>query len=72
MRMFTARVVGGRLDVPDGDLPEGATVTVLLPDEDGESFALTDEQRASLARSLDQADRGETVDGWELLRELDQ
>lgn len=71
MEMFTAKVHGGRVDVPDGpSLPEGARVIVLVPDDDEPGFRLNDAQRAELQEAIDQLRRGEGVDGWELLREL--
>lgn len=59
---------------PTGELPEGtlegaATVAVLVPEDEG-AFELSDEQVAELTRALAEADRGEGVDGWELLAEL--
>ncbi len=69
MKMLTAKVVDGHLDLPVGELPEGATVTLLLPDDD-EPFMLTEDQRRELKKSIGQADRGETIDAWEFLRSL--
>jgi hypothetical protein len=68
MRMLTAKVVGGQLDLAADELPEGATVTVLLPED--EPVALTAEQREHLKASIAQADRGETIDAREFLRSL--
>jgi hypothetical protein len=71
MKMLTAKVVDGQLDVPEGTLEEGITVTILVPeDEDTEGFEVTAEERAILLDSLEQARRGEGVDGWALLKEL--
>jgi hypothetical protein len=71
MKMLTAKVVGGQLDVPVGILEEGTTVTILVPEhEDGEGFEVSEEQKALLLESLEQARRGEGVDGWKLLEEL--
>lgn len=71
MKMLTARVVDGQLDVPEGTLEEGITVTILVPEhEDDEGFGVTEEQKALLLESLEQARRGEGVDGWKLLEEL--
>jgi len=69
MKVLTAKVVGGKLDVPDGILEEGATVTLLLPEAE-EGFTLSQEEQALLLESIRQADRGEVVDGWQLLDEL--
>ena len=71
MKMLTAKVVDGQLDVPAGTFEEGLTVTILVPEhDDQEGFDVSDEQRAVLLESLEQARRGEGVDGWKLLEEL--
>ena len=71
MKMLTAKVIDGHLDVPDGTLEEGITVTILVPEgSDTEGFEVTAEERAFLLDSLEQARRGEGVDGWALLRDL--
>jgi len=69
MKILTAKVVDGRLDVPEGCLEEGATVTLLIP-EDEEGFHLTPEEQAFLLESIAQGERGEAVDGWQLLEDL--
>lgn len=70
MEMFTAKVVNGRLDVPEGSIPDGAEVIVLVPDDDESGFTLTEAERAELTEAIEQLRRGEGIDGWELLREL--
>jgi hypothetical protein len=71
MKMLTAKVVDGHLDVHEGILEEGATVTILVPEEeDQEAFDVTDEENAFLLESLEQARHSEGVDGWKLLEEL--
>lgn len=71
MKVLTAKVVDGRLDVPEGSLEEGATVTLLVrEEEDEDGFSLSDEERAFLAESIAQSERGEVMDGWQLLDEL--
>ena len=69
MKMLSAKVVDGQLDVPEGELEEGATVTILVPEHDGD-FDLTPQQQEQLRQAVAQADRGEGVDGWKLLEEL--
>jgi len=69
MKIATARVVDGRLDLPEGFLKEGDVVTVLAPDEE-RSFDLSDDDAALLSERIAQADRGEVVDGWDLLNRL--
>lgn len=69
MKMLSATVVDGHLDLPRELLEEGATVTVILPEEE-ERRELTQEQHRELAKAIDEADRGEGVDGWKLLEEI--
>lgn len=70
MRVLTAKVMdGGRLDVPEGSLQEGDMVTLLVPEAD-EGFHLTPQERSFLLESIAQADRGDVIDGWQLLAEL--
>jgi hypothetical protein len=69
MKMLTAKVKDGQLDVPEGLLEEGATVTVLIPESE-EPFQLTPEQRKVIEESIAQIERGEWVDGWALLDEI--
>jgi hypothetical protein len=69
MKMLTARVVGGHLDLPQGALEEGALVTLLVQEPD-EDFHLSEEQRLELVEALAEAKDGEGVDGWRLLEEL--
>jgi len=71
MKLLTAKVIDGQLDVPEGVLEEGVTITLLVPEED-EDFELTEEQQEELAQALAEADRGEGVDGWQFLAELRQ
>jgi hypothetical protein len=69
MKMLSAKVVDGQLEVPEGTLEDGVTVTILIPEPDG-SFELSEEQRRELAEALTEADRGEGIDGLGLLGEL--
>jgi hypothetical protein len=61
-RMFTAKVKDGKLVVdPIVELPEGATVTVLVGDDAAEDdLELTPEEEAELDEAIAEADR----DGW--------
>lgn len=70
MKLLTAKVLDGRLDIPAGCLREGDVVTLLVP-EPGLGFELTPEEKEFLLASIAQADRGEVVDGWELLEEIE-
>ena len=69
MKMLTAKVVDGQLDVPKGLLEDGTTVTVLVPEAEG-SFELSEEESAFIRESLAQIARGEWVDGDQLLEEI--
>lgn len=70
MKVLSASVLDhGRLDVPEGSLQKGTTVTLLVP-EDEEAFDLSPADKSLLLEAIAQAGRGETVDGWQLLAEL--
>lgn len=60
--MFTAKVKDGKLVVdPVVELPEGATVTVLVDnDADNDDVELTADEEAELDEAIAEADR----DGW--------
>lgn len=66
MKIITGKVVAGRIVIEDASLEEGATVTVLAPEQD-ETFALDSKDEAALLAALAEADRGETISGEELL-----
>jgi hypothetical protein len=69
MKIITGKVVDGRIEVPSGTLEEGSSVTVLVPDGE-ETFELSPEEVRELQSSIDQASRGEVVDGWQLLEQI--
>lgn len=69
MKILTAKVVNGRLDVPEGTLNEGDTVTLLVPDSEG-TLDLTPDERVLLREAMAELDRGEGTDGWRLLESL--
>ena len=69
MKLLSAKVIDGHLDLPEGTLTEGIRVTVLVPEDDSR-FELTQEQQEELATAVAEADRGEGIDGWRLLDEL--
>ena len=69
MKMLTAKVVDGQLDVPKGLLEEGTTVTVLVPEGD-EGFDLSTEENAFIRESMAQIARGEWLDGQRLIDEI--
>jgi hypothetical protein len=68
MEIVTGEVVDGKVVVEGGVLREGAKVTVVL--ETNDELSLSPEQNELLVRSVEQANRGEVVDGWVLLRDL--
>lgn len=69
MKILTGKVVHGRIDVPEDLLEEGTIVTMLVRDEE-EGFELPPELEDELVAAMAEADRGETVEGWQLLQEL--
>lgn len=73
MKMLTAKVVRGQLDLPEGFLEdeEGSTVTVLIPEAE-ESFDLSEDEVAFIRESMDQIARGDWVDRQQLLDEIRQ
>mgnify|MGYP003564517833 CR=1 FL=1 len=68
MEIVAGEVVDGKVVVEGGVLREGAKVTVVL--ETNDELSLSPEQNELLVRSVEQANRGEVVDGWVLLRDL--
>ena len=71
MRLTSGTVVGGKVVVDDLPLAEGTRVTILAP-EDAETIRFSAADKAALMERLRDADRGDVVDGEELLRELDK
>ena len=69
MKIVTGRVVHGRIEVPADVVAEGSLVTMLVS-EPGEGFELSPELEDELVEAIAEADRGDFVDGWKLLREL--
>lgn len=68
MRVMTARVVDGKIDVADAEIREGATVAVLIPGSSG--FELSDDEQEDLELALLEIQEGNYTDGRELVREL--
>ena len=69
MRIATGKIVQGKLELDGDSLEEGATVTVLVTEED-ETFELTPDEETALEESLRQAAQGQFVDAEALFREL--
>ena len=68
MRVASGRVIEGRVEL-DAQFPEGAAVTVLLPEGD-ETFEADEETERMLLESIAQCERGETVPFATVLDEL--
>ncbi len=66
--VFTATVKGGVIVVDDVELPEGATVTVVLDEPADEYAELTPAETAELREAIGEADRGEGV-SWATVRD---
>jgi len=69
MKVATGKVVSGKIVVEGNPFPEGSTVTVLAP-ESGETFELTADGEAALLAAIEEADRGDVIDGEQFLRDL--
>jgi hypothetical protein len=67
MRVLTGRVIDGKVEV-GCDVPDGTPVAVFAPED--EPVVLTPAQHAELADALDEIHRGESEDGFALLREI--
>ena len=67
--MFSAKVKDGVIVAEDIDLPEGATVTVVLDEDTANDNAdeVTAEQLDELDEAIAEADRGEGIP-WETVR----
>ena len=68
MQIASGKVVAGRVEL-DGELPEGATVTVIAREGD-ESFEVDADTEQILLRAIGQCERGETIPMADLLGEL--
>lgn len=70
--MFTAKVKDGQLVVdPVVELPEGATVTVLVNDDAGDDdLELTAEEDAELDEAIAEADREGWIPAEQVIAEL--
>jgi hypothetical protein len=68
MQIASGKVVDGRVEL-DGDLPEGASVTVIARDGD-ETFEADPATAKRLLEAMAQCERGDTVPMKQLLSEL--
>ncbi len=69
MRIASGKVVSGKVVVDGEPLAEGATVTVLAPDDD-ETFDLTPEEESLLLAAIREAEQGRVVEASAVLRDL--
>ena len=69
MLITTGRVSGSSIAHETGNLPEGARVTILAP-ENGEVFELSPDDEAKLLDAVAEAERGETIPASELLEQI--
>lgn len=69
MKIATGKVVDGKVVLEGVALEEGASVTVLVRDDE-RGLDLTPEEEAELLVSIAEADRGETVSADEVLAKL--
>ena len=69
MKVATGKVVSGKIVVDGNPFSEGSTVTILAP-EDGEVFELGADDEAALLAAIEEADRGDVIDGDQFLRDL--
>ena len=68
MRIASGKVVGGRVEL-DGELPEGASVTVLAREGD-ETFEADPDTERMLLDAIAQCERGDTIPMAQVLGEL--
>ena len=68
MRVASGKVVHGKI-VYEGQLPEGADVTLLAYERE-ETFEVSPELKAVLLESIAQCERGETISAEDLLQEM--
>lgn len=69
MTIVTGKVVNGRIELEDAELPEGTEVTVYYPGSAPEVH-LTADDLAELDAAIAEADRGEGIPAEDVLREL--
>ncbi len=68
MKLVTAQVVDGRIEVPP-EIGDGSQVAILATDEE-EPFALSLGEEQELSAALAEIDAGSYVDDWKLLNEI--
>lgn len=68
MQIASGKIIDGRV-VVEGELPEGADVTLIALDRE-ETFEVTPELEAIILESIEQGRRGDVISADELLAEL--
>ena len=68
MGIYTGKVVDGRILVDGALLPDGISVTILVPDVVDEPIELTPDMVAELQEAIAEMERGDYIT-WEELRE---
>ena len=69
MKVATGTVIDGKVVVEGTPLAEGATVTVMLRDDE-ETFTLNPDDELELLESIAAIERGDFISGEELLERL--
>ena len=69
MKVISGTVIGGRVEVPSDALAEGDRVAILAATS-AEPIQLTPEQENELVAAVEDVQRGNYVDGQDLLAEL--
>lgn len=69
MKLATATVLNGKVELPGEFVDEGTHVIILAPDS-GEPVQLSPAEEAELQEAMEQIQRGEYVDGQALLDDL--
>lgn len=69
MLITTGKVTNGVIQVEGKDLPEGAIVTILAHEGD-DTFELDPEQENQLLAAIAEADRGELISSFDLLKKI--
>lgn len=71
MLITTGTVHNGTIKLDEPNLPEGTLVTVLAPEGD-ETFELAPEEEAKLLAAIAEAERGETTNAADILKQIRQ
>ena len=69
MLITTGKVNRGSIEVEVGNLPEGAEVTILLP-ENGEAFDVSSDDEAKLLAAISEAERGDVLNASDVIEQI--